>query len=183
MFGKKDTKKRKKNSGFGPRYVNKAQEREGKRLTLRSLYYNRYLMIRYLLVLFFFLNMEWAFMTWGTWVFAPAAMLIVMSIRPLFEMFMMLGETDPDVKWTKIFYRIQFIVDAAMAVISLVVPPNEVLPLFANNLVTHIITFAIFAGLAGLAFLCIYRLQKIDMNIDKHYARIKQYEKVTRTHL
>jgi nicotinic acid phosphoribosyltransferase len=43
--------------------------------------------------------------------------------------------------------------------------------------------FVIFAGLAGLAFICIYRLQKIDMNIDKHYARIKQYEKVTRTHL
>lgn len=165
------------------RQEKKAYDKKRKINSLKSMYFNRYLMVRYFLAMFLFANLYWVIISWGQVVSFVALALLILSLPAAVEMFAMYGKSEPSVKFTTVFYRVQFVACILTVIALLVMPVSAILPVFTDVLESKIFAIAIFGVGVALSFACIVRLSKIDQNADKQYDRIKTIEKNLNLHI
>lgn len=157
----------------------KAQVRDTtmqKKQALTSLYFNRFLMIRYFLAIFVFANFFWAYLAWGHWSAWIPSILLLLSILPCFQMGFMFGKGEVEVKATEWFYRIQWVVCIAMMILAWTAPLNQIWPMFREGTLPRAIVFGIFLIGFLLSSLVLRKFYLINHNLDKQYGRIQFYE-------
>ncbi|MFD1388823.1 hypothetical protein ACFQ4Z_18820 [Oceanobacillus oncorhynchi subsp. oncorhynchi] len=151
-----------------------------KKLSIKSMYFNRYLLVRYVSALFFFTNLYW-FMSLlisdSSLYFIPLILMIVLVISTI-EQVKIYGHHSNIVKYTKYCFTILLVTN-----VSLIVPAcftssfNQLFPFLVAEEKSKILVLSILIAGVLLSTLILYRLNKIKHNEDKHYERIKSFER------
>ena len=158
-------------------------ETQKKLSSLKTLYFNRYLMVRYFLAVFVFSNFYWALYTQGHWIMVLPCMLLLLAIKPCFDVIRSYGETNIDMKWSTIYFRAQLGVNIVAGILMWTGMFHDLFPFLSDITISHILAFMILFIGGIMAFSCVKRLGKIERNEDKQYQRIIQYEKALKLHL
>lgn len=158
-------------------------ETQKKLSSLKNLYFNRYLMVRYFLAVFVFSNFYWALYTQGHWIMVLPCILLILAIKPCFDVIRSYGETSIDMKWSTIYFRAQLGVNIVAAILMWTGMFHDLFPFLSDILPSQILVSMILLGGVIMALCCVKRLDKIERNEDKQYQRILQYEKALKLHL
>lgn len=154
-----------------------------KKTGLKNMYFNRYLMIRYFLAIFIFTNIYWLFCVLGTIAMIFPATLLIASIPTCVETIKTYGNPKYHIRWTERFLKLQLIMNI-MIMIFIWTPMFTLLFPFLIDVANAKLVVGIISLLGTFMTLaCLYRLKQIVTNSDKHYTRIKEYEKKAQIHL
>lgn len=151
-----------------------------KKLSLKVMSYNRFLMIRYTTALFFFSNLYWlVFLLYQkSSGFIIPLLLLGSSLLPIVEQVKLYREPTSNAPLTKKYYQIQLGANFVLITTSLT-PIFKELFFFMNQDKDGRLS-TIFILLVGiiLSLIMLQRLTKIQQNQDKQYDRVKKYEKL-----
>ncbi|MFT4186063.1 MAG: hypothetical protein QM613_02375 [Micrococcaceae bacterium] len=157
----------------------RALEKSQKKAGLKNMYFNRYLLVRYIVATLFFANLYWMLflsLAGSTWAVIPFA-LIAFSVLVLAEQVRIYNKHTNMVPRLKAYSYIQLGINICL------------LPTVPTSLYTHLFPFAandatgkrfILVFLAIGVFLCgilIRKIYLIQTNQDKQFFRIKEYKK------
>ena len=157
--------------------------RDRQKASMRSMYFNRFLMVRYMLALFFFANFFWALFSWGNPIGYFAAFLVAFSLLPMYESFKMSGKTKQEYKFTKLYFWVQFVTTLIMMVLCFT-SCQFIFPfLNMDNAASRPTAFAISAIGFVCATLVVRRIDQIDKGTDKQLKRIQYFETKYRLHV
>lgn len=152
---------------------------EKKQLSLKNMYFNRYLGIRYLTAGFFFMNLNWLvflMLAGSSWLAVPLALLLV-TVPAVWEQFKLYGQHKNTVPWTKFYFGLQFLVNGLLAITAFFSSFQYLFPFMNQGIQGRtLILVVVLSGMALCGFVEV-RLKKISTDHDRHYLRIKQYEK------
>lgn len=150
-----------------------------KKLSVKSMYFNRYLLVRYVSALFFFTNFYWLIsllMSDSSLFFIPLVLIIVFVVSAAEQVKIFSSHTN-NAKHTKYYFKIQLVINIIL-----------LLPTYFSSSFTQLYPFLIEKGSSKLFILAILmlgiilsaitlkRLHSIKHNEDKHFERIKEYE-------
>lgn len=160
--------------------MNKAAEVNKNKLSIKVMYYNRFLMVRYFTAMFFFANLNWlAFMIYKQsigWLIPMSLMLL--QLLPIAEQIKLYRKPTNETPRTKQYYYLQLAVNILL-IVSIFTPAYSHLFFFMNqNQTGKTVTLLFLLIGCLLAISVIRRLNKIESNTDKQYHRVKQYEKI-----
>lgn len=147
--------------------------------SLKNTYFNRYLLLRYSLALFFFGNIYWLLiqLTTRTWLMLIPMILLVLIVLACVEQFKLYGKREANLGKTKRALQVQVVVQVFSLLATLTPWFSMVFPIFADSLVARLFLFMILGlGFALLVF-NLRRIQEISQNTDKAYLRYRQMEK------
>ena len=147
--------------------------------SLKTMYFNRFLIIRYVIAGFFFANLYWFFclmMSHSIWAIIPGSILIIL-VRSIWEQCIMYSEPIDDAKNTISSFKVIFYINIGLASISFTPLFNELFPFLEDNIQSHLFVLVIAFISLGISFLSLKRLQKIKNRSDKQLKYIKQIEK------
>ncbi|MDY3705199.1 hypothetical protein [Vagococcus lutrae] len=157
----------------------KALDTDRKKLSLKTMYFNRFLLIRYLSAGFFFTNLYWLillYLSQSRLLFLPLFLIIVI-LTSVFEQAKLYSAPTNIVPRTTNYYRLQLIVNIGLLLATFTPLFSSLFP-FMNQGMSGRTFITIFLLTGCLLSLWIQnRLRNISHNNDKHYQRIKQYEK------
>ena len=143
------------------------------------MYFNRFLLVRYITAVFFFLNLYWFFslvLSGTIWSVVPGITLLII-IKAIYEQFTLSASDVDDAKCTGFLFKLISIIN--LLVLIIVIPTalfNQLFPFLTNSITSR--RFIIGITLIGLAFCVVIlkRLYKIKNRTDKQLQRVKQYE-------
>lgn len=158
-------------------------ETQKKLSSLKNMYFNRYLMVRYFLAVFVFSNFYWALYTQGHWIMVLPCILLLLAINPCFDVIRSYGEVNIDMKWSAIYFRIQMGINIVAGILMWTGMFHDLFPFLSDIMPSHILASFILLTGCIMAACCIKRLDKIERHEDKQYERIQQYEKALKLHL
>ncbi|API92142.1 MULTISPECIES: hypothetical protein [Virgibacillus] len=156
-------------------------EQNRKKLSIKSMYFNRYLLIRYVSALFFFTHLYWLismFMSGSTLFFIPL-MLIIALVISIAEQVKIYSNHTNNAKRTKYCFIMLLLTNVTL-ILSVCFSSifTHLYPFLFNQDKTRILVLVIlFIGIL-LSVFVLYRLNQIKHNEDKHFKRIKQYEEI-----
>lgn len=159
----------------------KELERNKKETSIKSMYFNRYLGVRYTLALFFFCNLYWLLslgLSHSAFAVLPAVN-ILLSVLAMYEQVKIFSNHTSDASAARRAFTAFGAVNVVVLVLMLVPGMFERCYPFINATLTHQIIVAVIL-LAGLLLVMytLYKLNKIRNQHDKQYHRIKHYEKL-----
>ncbi len=153
---------------------------EKKQFSVKIMYFNRYLAIRYLTAGFFFVNLNWLLVllfTQSNFFFLPVLLLLLIfpamgeQIRLYRNHLNTAPRTKKYVKWQGI--------GNSVLICSIFTPfYTAIFPFMANDLQGKVAAFVFLGGGIVLCRLWYKRLEKIQGNQDRQYQRIKKFEQV-----
>lgn len=152
---------------------------EKQQFSLKNMYFNRYLIVRYLTALFFFINLYWLIclsLSKSIWLWLPLA-LIVGVIPVAAEQFQLYRKHQNNVPNTDRYFLIQGILNLVLMFVTVTPLFSGFFPFMNEDGQGRVFISVLMAS--GL-LLCVFvrrRLKRIRTNRDKHYDRIQQYEK------
>ncbi|WP_165006165.1 MULTISPECIES: hypothetical protein [unclassified Enterococcus] len=156
------------------------QELEKKKLSIKMMYYNRYLLIRYLTAFFFFIHLNWLALllfAGSDWLVLPLGLLIAI-LPAVWEQVLLYRKHQSVVRMTRNYFFVQMISNLFLFGILFTDSYEELFPFMANSMETkQIVSLMIVSGI----FICVFvqhRLKQIATDQDRHFGRIKQYEKI-----
>lgn len=159
---------------------NKRNTFDRKKFGIKTMYFNRYLLVRYVLALFFFSNLYWllALLLSSSHLFFIPLILIVFLISSGIEQVKIFNAHTGNAIYTKLCFIIMF---STNIILILTTYFNFIFlnlyPFLVNKLSSKVlVSFILFIGIF-LSYVVLKRLYKIKNNKDKQYKRIKQYEK------
>lgn len=144
---------------------------------IKNMYFNRYLLCRYSLALFFFTNFYLAILTPDTLVGIGAIVLTVLGGISAIEMAMQYSRKDHYCISLVVFFVSQTLFNAALSAALLAMPAGTVLPFLKST--SEATIFGLVLSLSGLTLsaFCLYRLYQIYNKSDKQMQRIQFFEK------
>ncbi len=161
------------------------REELSKKTSIQNFRFQRYMLLRYLLALFFFSNLYWVLGLYlggnFTGMILPAG-LLVLSLPAIAEHVKLYGDKRrlvfQQLHFNRIYFWSQMCVNLVLIVISLGnIGFSYLFPFFTKVVSTRIIFSAILFVGGLLAYLCIHRIKLIAANGDKHYQRMLAFEK------
>lgn len=157
------------------------QEQKRKENSLKSTYFNRYLMLRYSLAAMFFGNLYWLLVqlfNWTLYAVIPIILLIY-SILAIAEQFKMYGTKEVYLTKTRLFFNLQSIVQILLIALVLCTDQISIIfPIFTAKLNSKLI-IAFVLGLGQLVSLFIlHRIRLILEGRDRALLRLQQLEKI-----
>lgn len=148
-------------------------------ISLKNTFFNRYLLLRYSLALFFFSNLYWLLiqLTTRSWLLVLPSILIVLTILACIEQFKLYGKKEVRLTHTKRAMQVQVGVQV-FSVIGVMTPWFSALfPIFATSVLARLFILTLLGiGLALLLF-NLRRMEQIETNTDRAYLRYRQMEK------
>ena len=145
--------------------------------SIKYMYFSRYLMIRYIVTIFFFINLMWLIVSVSyASVLAIIFSLImggyatVASIEQLSKM----HNRKKDIPITRVYFGIQALVNIILVVLMFTPIRRSILPFIINNSILYFMFGFLLIGIL-LCVLCEYRIRQILE--DKYYKVIKTFEK------
>ena len=148
-------------------------ERQRRETALKNTFFNRYLLLRYTIALFFFGNIYWLLNQFirPSFVIVLPITLIVLAILATVEQFRLYGKRDERLKVTQMFIRSQAVILTWTSLFT------TLFPIFENNQAARFFVFVILLLGFGLCLLNLKRIQEIYERKDKAYQRFIQLEK------
>ena len=154
-------------------------EENRKKFSVKSMYFNRYLLVRYVSALFFFTNLYWfisLLMSDSSLYIIPLLLMIVLLFSVAEQVKMYSNHTN-NAKFTRYSFMIFLFTN-----VVLILPTcfsssfTQLYPFLLNQEKSKILILVIL--LIGILFsaVILYRLYRIKHDEDKHYERIKQYK-------
>ncbi|WP_159721205.1 hypothetical protein [Enterococcus sp. CSURQ0835] len=151
-----------------------------RQLSLKMMYFNRYLFIRYLTAGFFFSNLYWTvllFLT-GSKLWGIPLLLLLASLSAIAEQTKLYRQPKNTVPWTKGYYWLQ-IVSNVLVLLAIWTPAFNVLFSFIEpGNVGRALSISLLTCGVLFALLVEQRLKKIQDNRDQPYQQIKAYESI-----
>lgn len=154
-------------------------ERQRRETALKNTFFNRYLLLRYTIALFFFGNIYWLlnqFIRPSLVIVLPIT-LIVLAILATVEQFRLYGKRDERLKVTRMFVRSQAVIQVGLLVLTWTSWFTTLFPIFENNQTARFFVFVLLLLGLGLCLLNLKRIQEIYERKDKAYQRFIQLEK------
>lgn len=157
-------------------------ENRRQQTSLKTMYFNRFLLIRYITAALFFSNLYWfsaLLISNKITVVIPGVILICMTITAL-EQFTFFNEPRDEAEKTILSYKITLIINVML--LGLIASPlfSELFPfLIKSNKSKGVILSIDTIGII-LCVIALKRLQKIREHKDKQYEYAKQFEKTIR---
>lgn len=154
-------------------------ERQRRETALKNTFFNRYLLLRYTIALFFFGNIYWVLNQFirPSFVIVFPITLIVLAILATVEQFRLYGKRDERLKVTQMFVRSQAVIQVGLLVLTWTSLFTTLFPIFENNQTARLFVFVILLLGLGLCLLNLKRIQEIYERKDKAYQRFIQLEK------
>lgn len=154
-------------------------ERQRRETALKNTFFNRYLLLRYTIALFFFGNIYWLLNEFirPSFVIVLPITLIVLAILATVEQFRLYGKRDERLKVTQMFVRSQAVIQMGLLVLTWTSLFTTLFPIFENNQAARFFVFVILLLGLGLCLLNLKRIQEIYERKDKAYQRFIQLEK------
>jgi len=154
-------------------------ERQRRETALKNTFFNRYLLLRYTIALFFFGNIYWLLNQFirPSFVIVLPITLIVLAILATVEQFRLYGKRDERLKVTQMFVRSQAVIQVGLLVLTWTSLFTTLFPIFENNQTARLFVFVILLLGLGLCLLNLKRIQEIYERKDKAYQRFIQLEK------
>lgn len=154
-------------------------EKRRKETSLNTMYFNRFLLIRYVTAGFFFINLYWLcslMMSQKAGVLLPGINMIFI-IRAVWEQGTMYSSPIDDAKNTILAYKVLSGVNIMLVVVILTPLFKEVFPFLTDSRKSHELILGII--LIGMFFcgVALKRLHNIKKCTDKQYIYAKQLEK------
>ncbi|MGT2963623.1 hypothetical protein [Streptococcus acidominimus] len=146
---------------------------------IRSLYYNRYLLIRYATAFALCIYIYWVAMLYMAaspfYIMALPLVLLLFSILSMWEMAQMYTCEQASPKLTTLFYQLVFGVNLVMIVLCLAQQTSLFFPLFHTSVksVSIIVGSHLLASLGIVGILL--RLKRIEARTDRQFQRLKTY--------
>ncbi|HEW6858187.1 TPA: hypothetical protein V0313_000212 [Streptococcus pneumoniae] len=154
-------------------------EQQRREMALTNTFFNRYLLLRYSIALFFFGNIYWLlnqFINPSPIIIFPI-MLIVFSILATIEQFKLYRNRKEKLGITLMFVRIQMLISIGLLVLTWTSWFKNLFPIFENNQVACLFVFVVLLLGLVLSLLDIRRIKKIYKRTDKVYQQFVQLEK------
>ncbi|WP_244856945.1 hypothetical protein [Oceanobacillus sp. J11TS1] len=154
-------------------------EQNRKKLSIKSMYFNRYLLVRYVSALFFFTNVYWLLsllMSDSSLYFIPLVLIIVLLFSVV-EQVKLFSKHTNNAKYTNYSFKILLFTNVALILPTCFSSSfTQLYPFLLNQEKSKVLVLIILAIGILLSALILYRLYRIKHDEDKHYERIKQYE-------
>ncbi|MBQ0064626.1 MAG: hypothetical protein KBT48_02600 [Firmicutes bacterium] len=146
---------------------------------MTSMYFNRFLMIRYFTAAFFFMSFYWLYLNYtnGHWMVVVSAASFIFSAVASIELFTAYSNREPSVKWVTLYYKVVPIAIPLLMILILIFNANEIMPFLTGNLTSRIVMLCILGIMEAMAIACRVRLIQIASKTDKQYQRILQLSK------
>lgn len=154
-------------------------ERQRREAALKNTFFNRYLLLRYSIALFFFGNIYWLLNQFirPSLVMIFPVILIAFSILATVEQFRLYGKRNERLRITQMFVRLQAIILTGLLVLTWTSWFTNLFPIFENNQVARVFVFIVLLMGLVLSLLDIRRIQDLYQRKDKAYQRFIQLEK------
>ncbi|MCI1940239.1 hypothetical protein FAM18132_01649 [Lacticaseibacillus paracasei] len=155
---------------------NKARYDKSRReLSLTSMYFNRYLLIRYVTAGFFFANLYWLFLSLGTqgamkWV--PFCLTVINAVVAV-EQVSKYWRRDSKLPFTKFGYVVQLISNFLSLSIIVAGSGTKLFP-FLGQKGLSLATTVLLIGL-GICFYLLVRIRLIEKNQDRYLQQINKF--------
>lgn len=159
--------------------MTKSVSEQRNEFSLKTFKFNRFMLIRYSLALFFFSNIYWI-MYLGPKIFPTVIplLLILWSLVTIAEHVKLFSNHSNQLPNTQRYFTIQLIVNIALIPLSI----NEQMfvkffPFMQTNNTAKIIMFSIIGLGIIISLIILHRIKQIKWNRDKAFIRIQNYEK------
>lgn len=160
--------------------MTKSVSEQRNEFSLKTFKFNRFMLIRYSLALFFFSNIYWI-MYLGPKIFPTVipSLLILWSLVTIAEHVKLFSNHSNHLPYTKRYFTIQLIVNIVLILLSI----NEQMfvtffPFMQTNNTAKIIMFSIIGLGIIISLIILHRIKLIKSNRDKAFIRIQNYEKL-----
>ncbi|MGY3741970.1 sugar transporter [Leuconostoc inhae] len=153
-------------------------EKNRQDMSLKSMQFNRFMLIRYATAIFFFVNLYWALIMRHTWVVIIPVIVMFVSGLAIVEQIKLFGQHTNQLIYSKLFFRTQLVVNIGL-IISTMTPLFPSLFQFVNNTSQnrYIVLVSLLLG-AGAVLFVNKRLTLIASNRDKYYSRLMAYQAI-----
>lgn len=146
---------------------------------ITSLYFNRYLLVRYATALALFIYLYWTVMLYlaesPLYIIALPISMLLFSSLAMWEMAQMYTRKQRSPKITKLLYKVILGINVVMIILCLAQRSTLFFPLFHTSVTSlSIIIGAHVLGIMGSLGILL-RLKKIEAKTDKQFRRIKTY--------
>ncbi|WP_182200246.1 hypothetical protein [Paraliobacillus salinarum] len=150
-----------------------------RKLAIKSMYYNRYLLVRYVSALFFFTNLYWLIslsMSSSNMYILPLALMIIILFS-VAEQVKIFSKHTNNPKLTKYCFMAIFFTNILLIISTCFSPIfTKLYPFLTNQVKSQFMVLTVLSLGLLLSTLILLRLYKIKQNTDKHFTRIKAYE-------
>jgi len=154
---------------------------EKKQFSLKIMYFNRYLVIRYLTAFFFFINLNWLVLLLiarsSAWLLPLS--LLALIVPAIGEQVILYRTHTNRAPWTSNYFKIQGMMNVGISGLLLTPWYRSFFPFMSNDHSTKLFLLALFVSGIFVCGFCWFRLEKIERNQDRQYQRVKQYEKIS----
>lgn len=153
-------------------------EKRRQQTSLKTMYFNRFLLIRYITASFFFVNLYWFFsliISNTIWSLVPGVNLVFITIAT-FEQCVMVSSPIDNAKKTIIAYKEILIVNILLILASVTPLFNCLFPFLIISTKSYYLILGII--IIGIIFcsISLKRLEKIKNCTDKQFKYVKKYE-------
>ena len=154
-------------------------ERQRRETALKNTFFNRYLLLRYTIALFFFGNIYWLLNQFirPSFVIVLPVTLIVLAILATVEQFRLYFKRYERMKLTQMFFSSKDVIKVGIIFLKCTSLFTTLFPIFENNQAARFFVFVILLLVLGLCLLNLKRIQEIYERKDKAYQRFIQLEK------
>ena len=116
-------------------------ERQRRETALKNTFFNRFLLLRYSIALFFFGNIYWLLIQFirPSLVMIFPIILVVFSILATVEQFRLYGKRSVRLGITQMFVRLQAIISTGLLVLTWTSWFTDLFPIFENNQVARVL--------------------------------------------
>lgn len=153
-------------------------EKRRQQTSLKTMYFNRFLLIRYITASFFFVNLYWFFsliISNTIWSLVPGVNLVFITIAT-FEQCVMVSSPIDNAKKTIIAYKEILIVNILLILASVTPLFNCLFPFLIISTKSYYLILGII--IIGIIFcsISLKRLEKIKNCTDKQFKYVKKYK-------
>lgn len=153
-------------------------ERKRTEMSLKSMQFNRFMLIRYATAFFLFINLYWAIIMRQTVVALIPVVLMLIASLAIIEQIKLFGHHTNQLTYSKVFFRSQLIVN----IILMISTPTSLFTFFyqfiQNTSSNRLVVLILLLLSSGLLLIVNKRLGLIAINHDKYYARLIAYQSV-----
>lgn len=151
-----------------------------KETSIRSMYFNRFLLLRYIVAIFLFFNLYWfvfSFFEKSITSIIPGVLMISL-VLVIYEQVKLYRETMLPVKKTKLYFTLQCVVNVVVAISVVTGTSADLFPFLVNSQTIRNVLLTI--SLLGilLCIISLIRIKKITESKDVQLNRVKEDEKI-----
>ncbi|WLS85250.1 PTS cellobiose transporter subunit IIA [Lactobacillus apis] len=147
--------------------------------SIKYLYFSRYLMLRYSVVIFLFVNLFWflILIQYRTWVgIVLSGLVTLFSAAAGIEQLTKMHNRKPDVPVTRYYFWTQIGLNLILAICLFIPMRKQLFPFVTNSDSLYLMLAFLFAEII-LAYICERRIHNIIIGKDKYKKLIETYKK------